>query len=153
MDTLVHEANHFLNGKTSNGTPERFLDEFRAMVVGIEAAQGHPVSPQQQKKIIDELVDGSNPATRSCTTCTPATTSSRRWSTAWHVTLAGGPDGKATRHPWHARVAGGRGNACSSSTPTAITLEQARQRRQPLTLASAAAGGGRDSVGTSVPRE
>ena len=94
VDTLVHEANHFLNGKTSNGTPERFLDEFRAMVVGMEAAQGHPVSPQQQKEIIDELVDGTNPGYKELHDLYTGDDQFKAVVDGMYATLAGGPDGK-----------------------------------------------------------
>jgi hypothetical protein len=94
VDTLVHEANHFLNGRTSNGTPERFLDEFRAMVVGMEAAQGHPVSPEQQKEIIDELVDGSNLGYKELHDLYTGDDEFKAVVDGMYATLAGGPDGK-----------------------------------------------------------
>ncbi|HSW27724.1 MAG TPA: hypothetical protein VLJ62_33530 [Burkholderiaceae bacterium] len=61
VDTLVHEANHKLNGKSQSGTAERFLDEYRAAVVALEATINRPLSPTEQKRIIDNLVDGTNP--------------------------------------------------------------------------------------------
>ena len=99
MGTLVHEANHFLNGKTSNGTPERFLDEFRAMVVGMEAAQRHPVTPQQQKEIIDELVDGTNAGYRELHELYTDDDEFKAVVDGMYATLAGGPDGKGHNLP------------------------------------------------------
>ena len=99
VDTLVHEANHFLNGKTSNGTPERFLDEFRAGVVGMEAAQHHPVSPKQQKAIIDNLVDGSNPDYKKLRELYAHDDKFKAVVDGMYATLAGGPDGKGHNLP------------------------------------------------------
>jgi len=61
IDTLVHETNHKLNGTTDAGTADRFLDEYRAAVVGRETARGTALSPADQKRVIDNLVDGTNP--------------------------------------------------------------------------------------------
>lgn len=54
VDTLVHEVNHILNGNTEAGTPERFLDEFRAWVAGIEAS-GQTIDAQTLRDILDNL--------------------------------------------------------------------------------------------------
>ena len=99
VGTLVHEVNHFRNGKTSDGTPERFLDEFRAMVVGMEAAQGHPVSPQQQKEIIDELVDGTNAGYKELHDLYTDDDEFKAVVDGMYATLAGGPDGKGRNLP------------------------------------------------------
>jgi hypothetical protein len=61
IDTLVHEANHKLNGITTAGTADRFLDEYRAAVVGQEAALGRTLTPAEQRASVDNLVDGTNP--------------------------------------------------------------------------------------------
>jgi len=61
VDTLVHETNHKLNGTTKSGTADRFLDEYRAAVVGKETAWGRALTPSEQKAVIDNLVDGTNP--------------------------------------------------------------------------------------------
>jgi hypothetical protein len=61
IDTLAHEVNHKLNGVTTAGTADRFLDEYRAAVVGREAALGRSLTPAEQRAAVDNLVDGTNP--------------------------------------------------------------------------------------------
>lgn len=61
VDTLAHEANHKLNGSTKAGTADRFVDEYRAALVGREAALGRKLTPAEQKRALDNLVDGTNP--------------------------------------------------------------------------------------------
>jgi hypothetical protein len=61
IDTLAHEVNHKLNGVTTAGTPDRFLDEYRAAVVGREAALGRTLTPAEQRAAVNNLVDGTNP--------------------------------------------------------------------------------------------
>ncbi len=61
-DTLVHEVNHFVNGNTDAGTADRFLDEYRAAVVGQEARLGRSLTADEQRAIVDNLVDGNNAA-------------------------------------------------------------------------------------------
>lgn len=61
VDTLAHEVNHKLNGTTKSGTADRFLDEYRAAIVGKEAALNRALTPAQQKRVLDNLVDGRNP--------------------------------------------------------------------------------------------
>ena len=56
IDTLVHEMNHELNGPSDYNKPDRFLDEYRAFTVGIEAT-GKTVDAGQQKKIINNLLN------------------------------------------------------------------------------------------------
>ena len=60
IDTLTHETNHKLNGTTTAGTADRFLDEYRAAVVGQETALGRKLTPAEQKAAVDNLVDGTN---------------------------------------------------------------------------------------------
>lgn len=57
IDTYVHEINHIVNGDTDAGTPERFLDEYRARVVGREAG-GRPFSADIQRQSLDQLTSG-----------------------------------------------------------------------------------------------
>lgn len=57
LDTLVHEVNHIVNGETDAGTPERFLDEYGARVVGREAG-GQPFSEAIQRASLDQLTSG-----------------------------------------------------------------------------------------------
>jgi hypothetical protein len=61
IDTLAHEVNHKLNGVTTAGTADRFLDEYRAAVVGQEAALGRTLTPAEQRAAVNNLVDGTNP--------------------------------------------------------------------------------------------
>jgi hypothetical protein len=61
VDTLAHEVNHKVNGITTAGTADRFLDEYRAAVVGTETAQHRSLTPAEQKGVLDNLVDGTNP--------------------------------------------------------------------------------------------
>jgi hypothetical protein len=61
VDTLAHEVNHFLNGHTEAGTADRFLDEYRASLVGREAALGRPLTAAEQRASLMNLVDGTNP--------------------------------------------------------------------------------------------
>jgi hypothetical protein len=60
IDTLAHEVNHKLNGVTTAGTADRFLDEYRAAVVGRETALGRKLNAAEEKAIVDNLVDGTN---------------------------------------------------------------------------------------------
>ena len=62
IDILVHEVNHQLSGPTAGGTPDRFLDEYQAGLVGEEGARGRPSTPAEQLEWLNNLVDGSNPA-------------------------------------------------------------------------------------------
>lgn len=57
LDTLVHEVNHIVNGETDAGTPERFLDEYGARVVGREAG-GQPFDAAIQRASLDQLTSG-----------------------------------------------------------------------------------------------
>lgn len=61
VDTLAHEVNHKLNGTTTAGTADRFLDEYRAALVGKEAAFNRALTPVEQERALDNLVDGTNP--------------------------------------------------------------------------------------------
>lgn len=54
VDTLVHEINHILNGHTDAGTPERFLDEYRAWISGIEAS-GETIDAETLRGVLDNL--------------------------------------------------------------------------------------------------
>lgn len=54
-DTLVHEVNHNQNPGGEHGTPDQFLNEYRAFYVGNDAV-GNPPSADQQKDIIDNLL-------------------------------------------------------------------------------------------------
>ena len=56
IDTLAHEANHHINGDTNYKTPDRFLDEYRAAVVGHEARLGRPLNASEQLAVLDNLV-------------------------------------------------------------------------------------------------
>lgn len=56
---FVHEVNHFLNGVTMHGTPDRFLDEYRAYIVGQEAG-GEPLSEDVQRIALDQMFQNSN---------------------------------------------------------------------------------------------
>jgi hypothetical protein len=60
IDTLAHETNHMLNGTTTAGTVDRFLDEYRAAITGMETARGRKLTPAEEKAIVDNLVDGTN---------------------------------------------------------------------------------------------
>jgi hypothetical protein len=60
VDTLAHETNHMLNGTTTAGTVDRFLDEYRAAITGMETALGRKLTPAEEKAIVDNLVDGTN---------------------------------------------------------------------------------------------
>jgi hypothetical protein len=62
VDTLAHEVNHFVNGTTSAGTADRFLDEYRAALTGIEARTGRPPTIAEQRATLDNLTDGTNPS-------------------------------------------------------------------------------------------
>lgn len=62
IDALPHEVNHKLNGITESGTADRFLDEYRAAVVGTETAIGKQLTPAQQLRKLNNLVDGTNPS-------------------------------------------------------------------------------------------
>lgn len=55
IDTTVHEVNHILNGHTEAGTPDRFLDEYNAWVIGTET-RGTPVDAAKSKEILENLV-------------------------------------------------------------------------------------------------
>lgn len=55
-DTLVHEVNHNQNPGGEHGTPDQFLNEYRAFYVGIDAI-GNPPSAQRQDGIIQNLLD------------------------------------------------------------------------------------------------
>lgn len=55
-DTLVHEVNHNQNPGGAHGTPDQFLNEYRAFYVGIDAI-GAPPSAQRQDAIIQNLLD------------------------------------------------------------------------------------------------
>jgi hypothetical protein len=61
VETLAHEVNHKLNGITDAGTADRFLDEYRAALVGRATALNRGLTPAEQKKSLDNLVDGTNP--------------------------------------------------------------------------------------------
>jgi hypothetical protein len=60
VETLVHEVNHKINTITTAGTADRFLDEYRAAIVGKEAALNRPLTASEQKRVLDNLVDGTN---------------------------------------------------------------------------------------------
>ena len=60
IDTYVHEINHISNGNTDAGTPERFLDEYRARVVGREAG-GRQFNADIERDSLTQLsVNGGN---------------------------------------------------------------------------------------------
>lgn len=56
-DTIVHELNHQLNQGAEHGTPEQFLNEYRAFYVGIDAVDPTP-DAATQRDIIDNLING-----------------------------------------------------------------------------------------------
>ncbi len=57
-DTIVHELNHQLNPDADHGTPEQFLNEYRAFYVGIDATDGTTTpDAATQKGIIDNLLN------------------------------------------------------------------------------------------------
>ena len=54
--TAAHEVNHVLNGNTSAGTRERFLDEYRAWSMERQAADGeNPASAAHMRGVIRNL--------------------------------------------------------------------------------------------------
>ena len=53
-ETAVHEVNHILNGETEFKSVDRFIDEYRAWVVGIEAS-GQPIDANTLKGVLDNL--------------------------------------------------------------------------------------------------
>lgn len=55
IDTFVHEVNHIVNGHTDAGTPDRFMDEYRARIVGREAG-GETFDAAMQREALDTLV-------------------------------------------------------------------------------------------------
>jgi hypothetical protein len=55
IDTFVHEINHITNGDTKSGTADRFIDEYRARIVGREAG-GDTFDAAMQKEALDTLV-------------------------------------------------------------------------------------------------
>ena len=58
-DTIVHELNHELNQGAPHGTPDQFLNEYRAGYTGNEAAgTGISTSAAQQRDNIDNLITG-----------------------------------------------------------------------------------------------
>lgn len=61
VDTLVHEVNHILNPGTDAGTPERFLNEYRAWIAGIEAS-GETIDADTLRGILDNLGHSPNGA-------------------------------------------------------------------------------------------
>ena len=54
-DTIVHELNHQLNPGAPHGTPDQFLNEYRAFYTGNEAV-GDTLDGQQQTDIVDNLL-------------------------------------------------------------------------------------------------
>jgi hypothetical protein len=57
LDTFVHEVNHILGGDTDAGTPDRFISEYRARVVGREAG-GQPFSAEIERQSLEQLTTG-----------------------------------------------------------------------------------------------
>lgn len=57
LDTFVHEVNHILGGDTDAGTPERFISEYRARVVGREAG-GQPFNADIERQSLEQLTTG-----------------------------------------------------------------------------------------------
>lgn len=60
LSTLPHEVNHHVNGDSKAGTADRFYDEYRASLVGLETSRGRPLTPAEQLRRLDNLVDGTN---------------------------------------------------------------------------------------------
>lgn len=60
VDTLAHETNHVLNARANGGDlseydkPERFIDEYRAFITGLEG-DGQSLSGSDIKSILDNL--------------------------------------------------------------------------------------------------
>jgi hypothetical protein len=67
VDTLAHEANHVLNARANGGDlsagdkPERFLDEYRAFIAGLEG-DGKNLSGSDFKSILDNLCHSKDAA-------------------------------------------------------------------------------------------
>jgi hypothetical protein len=55
ITTSAHEVNHILNGKTPTGTPERFLDEYRAYYISDSAVGKNPPSVERMKRALNNL--------------------------------------------------------------------------------------------------
>lgn len=55
VDTFVHEINHIANGPTDAGSPDRFLDEYRARVAGREAG-GQPLTADRQREWLRQYI-------------------------------------------------------------------------------------------------
>lgn len=64
VETLAHEANHFINDRSVDskaGTPDRFLDEYRAFIAGYEGA-GHNLSGADLQGVLDNLAHSKDSA-------------------------------------------------------------------------------------------
>jgi hypothetical protein len=51
----AHEVNHILNGKTPPGTPERFLDEYRAYYMQRSAVGENPPNVAHMKRALESI--------------------------------------------------------------------------------------------------
>jgi hypothetical protein len=109
-DTLVHEASHFINGPTSAGTADRFMDEYRSAVLGQEAKLGRTLTPDEQRRIVDNLVDGNNSAYSHLADLYNSDATFKQVIDDLRVTLDGSASGTST------------------VAPASVTPEQVRQR-------------------------